>query len=299
MTLPPHDRYIWQKQLQKSIFGEIQLAHDNHTNTFVAIKLSRIDSLDNPPKEVVEDPRQEVQIINYVNSQGIHQNVIDVLETFQTNEYECTVLPYCPKGDLFERVGTLSEVEMFCAFQQIVNGVHHIHSKGIAHLDLSLENVLINDSGFLKICDFGLARKWSDPCGRVGKLFYMAPEIVYPDLQGDKYDCRMADMYSLGVCLFIMHTGFQPYEKPTEHCRSFVVLMQHGARALLDAYGVANQVPEKILELLEVLICPLHKRANLQELLALLSNSNSEENVDVDEFFNCDQNFNPSDFSCY
>lgn len=293
--LPPHPRYAWQKQLQKSLFGEIQLAVDTETGMQVAVKLSQTSRLDARDDTVVEDPRLEISLINYVNKNCTHENVVQILDSFTFEDYECAVLPLCSNGDLFERVGTLSSDDSFSAFLQIVNGLSHIHHQGIAHLDISLENVLIDAHGMLKICDFGLARKYSDPCSRVGKLFYMAPEVVYPDLQGDNYDCRMGDLYSLGVCLFILYTGFQPYEAPTQKCKSFIVLIQHGVRGLLQGYGVLHKLPEKVVVLLEVLLCPLQKRVNIESLVTLLDEMNPDE--DVDDFFNSDQNFNVSDFS--
>lgn len=291
--LPEHSRYKWQKQLQQSLFGEVQLALDSLTNTQVAVKLSKTSLLDARDDHIVEDPRQEVQLINFVNKHNKHENVIDILDAFTIGNYECAVLPFCSNGDLFGRVGTLSSEDNLSAFLQLVNGLAHIHHQGIAHLDISLENVLINDKGMLRICDFGLARKHSDPCSRVGKLFYMAPEVVYPELQGDNYDCRYGDMYSLGVCLFILYTGFQPYETPTQKCRSFLVLIQHGVRALLQAYGVLHKVPDKVVALLEVLLCPLQNRVDIESVFTLLN----EDEEGVDDFFNADQNFNPSNFS--
>lgn len=293
INLPRHNRYVWVKRLQKSIFGEIQLAIDTFTQTHVAIKLSQTSLLDTFDVEhVVEDPRKEVKLINYVNAKGTSQNVIEVLDTFQVEDYECAVLPFCANGDLFEAVGGISPQDRLSAFQQIVNGVSHIHGAGVAHLDISLENILIDQQGLLKICDFGLARKWSDPCAKVGKLYYMAPEIVYPELQGDSYDARMGDMYSLGVCLFILCTGFQPYETPTTKCRGFQLLIEHGVQTLLNVYGVLDDIPDNVVALLEVLLCPLHRRANIVELQSLLV-----EQECVDSFFNSDETFNPSNFS--
>lgn len=296
--IPSHSRYLWQKRLQKSIFGEIQMALDTCTQTQVAVKLSKTSLLDQKEEMVVEDPRQEVELINFVNSKGTHENVIEVLDSFQMEGYECVVLPFCPNGDVFERVGTLSKEENWSVFIQVVNGLSHIHAQGIAHLDISLENVLINGEGILKICDFGLARKFSDSCSRVGKVFYMAPEILYTELQGDKYDCRMGDMYSLGVCLFILYLGFPPYQAPTHKDRSFLVLAQHGVRALLQAYGVLDKVPETVIEILQILLCPLQRRVDIVHLGDILLNQQAQQDDDnVDDFFNFDQDFNPSNFT--
>ncbi|KAJ0388778.1 hypothetical protein ATCC90586_011231 [Pythium insidiosum] len=74
----------------------------------------------------------------------------------------------------------------------------------IAHRDVSLENVLLSRGMEAKICDFGLstsASQWAT--GAVGKLYYMAPEVV----RGEPYDPVLADVWALGIVLFVMLTG--------------------------------------------------------------------------------------------
>lgn len=84
-------------------------------------------------------------------------------------------------------------------FYQLVKGVHYIHSKGMMHRDLNLNNVFLSNDGNIKIGDFGCStRSRDDYCRDVGTSYYRAPEI---DLE--KYDNRV-DIYSLGVIFFEM-----------------------------------------------------------------------------------------------
>ena len=91
-------------------------------------------------------------------------------------------------------------------FRQIVSGVAYLHEKGIAHMDLKLENLCYNSSGIIKIIDFGLACK--EPMGSRGSACYAAPEV----LKGKYTDIRAADMWSVGVILFSMTYGFFPFK---------------------------------------------------------------------------------------
>ncbi|KAG6612200.1 serine/threonine protein kinase [Phytophthora cinnamomi] len=87
--------------------------------------------------------------------------------------------------------------------RQVTLGLHFLHSNGIAHRDVSLENVLLR-GGVCKLSDFGLATDAERMCAEVvGKANYMAPEVV----AGEAYAPVAADMWSLGIVLFIMLTG--------------------------------------------------------------------------------------------
>lgn len=101
-------------------------------------------------------------------------------------------------------------------FKQLCEGVQHIHNVGgYSHLDLKLENILIGNDFKLKICDFGFAmdkttmiqKKYGTPC-------YMAPEIIQNASSG--YFGEQADIYSLGVILFIIYFGQPPFNKADE-----------------------------------------------------------------------------------
>lgn len=83
--------------------------------------------------------------------------------------------------------------------KQLLEGVHHMHKRWIIHRDLKTSNLLINNDGILKICDFGLARTFSDPplhyTELVVTLWYRSPEILFGK---EKYDGRAVDMWSVG-----------------------------------------------------------------------------------------------------
>lgn len=144
-------------------------------------------------------------------------------------------MEYCSNGDMFN---IIKKTGRFCPqltryyFHQLLNGVEHIHSRGqVAHLDLKLENLLIDKDFTLKICDFGFAEDLSQPVKKSkGTPGYKAPEIHQLEnkhtspfervgFAGDK-----ADFFALGVILFIMEFGIPPFALATEdnsHYRLF------------------------------------------------------------------------------
>jgi len=92
-----------------------------------------------------------------------------------------------------------------------------IHAAEVCHRDLKLENMVLDSNFNLKVIDFGLACPISgsegsgfcDSSEKCGTDFYMAPEVWLER----RYQPTSADMFSLGVILFVLRTGFLPFEK--------------------------------------------------------------------------------------
>jgi hypothetical protein len=152
--------------------------------------------------------------------------VVSFREIFLTPTHLCIAMEFCSGGEVFARVarsGRLPEREARRLWRQLVAGVGACHEQGVCHRDLKLENALLDDSAdppTLKIADFGysksLAAAESDPRSRVGTPAYIAPEILHcSGRPGDEgYDGRAADVWSLGVFLFVLVAGCYPFEDP-------------------------------------------------------------------------------------
>ena len=113
--------------------------------------------------------------------------------------------------DYVKNSGPFSERIARYYFNQILQGVQHIHEKGFCHRDLKLENMMLDNLFNIKIIDFGFACPLNGKNIRdaVGTQGYIAPEI----LTNKSYDGRKADIFSLGVILFILYSGFPPFYK--------------------------------------------------------------------------------------
>jgi serine/threonine protein kinase len=258
------------------------------TGKTVAMKLCSVEKMERHKALLLDDkfgirddPIQEVQTMVTLakNSQG-HANVLALVDcTLSEDEKNLVVVTeYCNSGDAFSKLAagnfTNTPAATDC-FKQIAAGLGHLHQHNLAHLDISLENILLHDNTTYKICDFGLAVNAKEQNTKqippVGKTFYMAPELVAPDFQGDSYDPRVADMWSLGICLFMLTFGFHPYHEPSLDDRAFCTLVNQGVRGLITRYGehIANHPDERTLRLLEMLLVPRHEERASIELVAL------------------------------
>lgn len=147
---------------------------------------------------------------------GGHAGVVALHEVAACEDAAYAVLEYAPYGDLYDRLeaaGPLPAREVASVARQLAGALAHCHARGVAHRDVSPENVVVGAGGTLKLVDFGLsgamALDGSLPAREpVGKLFYMAPEL----LERAPHLGAPADMWSLGCVLFLMLTGSPAWE---------------------------------------------------------------------------------------
>ncbi|GAB5354720.1 hypothetical protein AAMO2058_000143600 [Amorphochlora amoebiformis] len=187
-----------------------------------------------------------------------------------------TVLEWSNGGEALNSVTMMNQNTTRILFKQIVSAVHYLHRCGIAHLDLSLENILLHwPSGrpgigrpMVKIIDFGMAVKLDSKTDLRwrGKRQYMAPEIFAGAQDAEP---RKADIYSLGIILFIFATrGIPPYECIGD--QNFEFLWRSGSKGIEEIFrqwGFTN-MPPSLVDLISKLFCPLDKRASMEELLS-------------------------------
>ena len=128
-------------------------------------------------------------------------------------------MEYAGGGDLLQYVKKrkrLDEAEAKRIFRQIVYGLAHCHCRSVLHRDIKLDNILLDNDGEIKICDFGVSRvikknqRITEQCGTPA---YIAPEII-SDIG---YEGFTADTWSLGVLLYAMVCGTVPFKAQNMH----------------------------------------------------------------------------------
>lgn len=210
--------YILGSTLGEGEFGKVKIGwrKDGKQPEQVAIKLIKRETV--PPNS-----NREAKVHREINALKIltHPNIVRLEEVIQNDRYIGIVLEYASGGELFDHILThkyLKEVSACRLFAQLVSGVHYLHSKGIVHRDLKLENLLLDKHKNIIITDFGFANTFSR--GSDGHVFdlmatscgspcYAAPELVVSD---QKYTGRKVDVWSCGVILYAMLSGYLPYD---------------------------------------------------------------------------------------
>ena len=120
-------------------------------------------------------------------------------------------MEHASKGDLLSRIRDLGKIDEHQAgvwFTQLVSAIEYCHSRGVVHRDLKCENLLLDQFNVLKVTDFGFARGGMKPTRGTyplsqtycGSYAYASPEI----LTGTPYVPQMADIWSMGVVLYVM-----------------------------------------------------------------------------------------------
>ena len=136
-----------------------------------------------------------------------------IYDYFETDTHILIVMEYIC-GDLLgfiRKRAKISEPTAKIIFKQIIKGLQYIHKKKIVHRDIKLDNVLIDLTNTVKICDFGVSRILQpgdvmyEHCGTPA---YIAPEIF----KDEGYEGFSCDVWSAGVTLYYMLAGAQPFK---------------------------------------------------------------------------------------
>jgi eukaryotic-like serine/threonine-protein kinase len=186
-------------------FGTVYLAEDTWIDKKVALKVPHKQSVDFG--ELLREPR----LLASLN----HPNIVTIMTAEKQENVFFIVMEFVP-GETLEHViardGALDLARALDYTCQISNAVDHAHKQGVLHRDLRPSNVLVSESGLLKVADFGTSRFLEIAAHGttvIGSPPYMAPEQFHGKA------VFASDVYSLGVTMYQMLTGELPYGTPT------------------------------------------------------------------------------------
>lgn len=211
--------YIIGATLGKGGFSKVKLGTHEETGQRVALKLLPVEEFkENTRKQVTQEIKamSKVQHPNVIRLYNVEWDVAYPTKSGKKKVVILTVLELATGGELFDFLsftGSFEEALARTYFHQLINGIGYCHEQGIVHRDLKPENLLFDSEFTLKLADFGFAaareegKNMRTECGTPG---YMGPEMIG---SATGYDAVLSDIWACGVIIFIMLSGFPPFQK--------------------------------------------------------------------------------------
>ena len=238
-------RYEVKSELGRGGMATVYKAYDPRFEREVAVKVL--------PREMLHDPQFRVRFEREAKTVASleHPAIVPVYDVGEEDGQPYFVMRYMTGGSLSERIntGSLSVLETAKIIERLSSALDEAHIKGIVHRDLKPGNILFDHIGEPYVSDFGIAKiaqaqgaATVTGGGIIGTPAYMSPEQA----QGDKVDGR-SDIYALGVIVFEMLTGRQPYEADTP----MAVVVKHITDPIPHILDVNPNLPADLEHIIE------------------------------------------------
>jgi eukaryotic-like serine/threonine-protein kinase len=221
--------YQLTRELGRGGMGTVYLAYDTRLDRPAALKLLPSRLINNP--ERVYRLQREARSASALN----HPNIITIYDFGNENGRDYIASEFVEGRTLRDCVGDpgLTLKQILDVAIQVASALEAAHMEGIVHRDIKPENIMLRPDGYAKVLDFGLAKLTEPDSGGneaktetsgirpdfetragilMGTVKYMSPEQV----RGQKVDAR-SDLFSLGVVLYELITGHQPFGGETRH----------------------------------------------------------------------------------
>lgn len=200
------------KVLGSGYNGSVHLAKSKTTGGRFAVKGFKLHGVSDEKKEELET---ECEIFLSMD----HPHVARLTDVYESEDTLDLVMECMEGGELFHRVTErkrFNERDAAEATFQMLLAVNYIHTHGIVHRDIKLENFLYEkkETDHLKLIDFGFSKIWQPNTKMAlscGTLAYVAPEVL------DKSYTSQCDLWSLGVVVFILLVGYMPFAGTEGH----------------------------------------------------------------------------------
>lgn len=190
------------EKLGEGSYGIVYRATDTRDGSVVALKILKMDNLDDGIPSTLLREISILKSLNHINIVGLKDVCTSSIPIFLAFEYMDSDL-----RTLLNHIRRPLKESIIKSYAfQLIAAINFIHSHRIIHRDIKPDNLLLSKSGVLKICDFGMSRYFTVPMRPYTKgvvtLWYKAPEL----LVSTPYDLSI-DMWSAGCIIYEMATG--------------------------------------------------------------------------------------------
>ena len=235
------------KYIGRGAFGLILLCREKATKSLYCIKLLSKQKI---AAEGISNER--IIIEKKILSESCHPRIVDIYCAFQDENFLYLVLDYMPGGSLDQYLFSSSVNKNINRIKfyglQILEGLEYLHNKNIIYRDLKPGNILLDQKGNIKICDFGLSKYGNRADSICGTPEYIAPEII----NGKKTYNKVVDYWSLGCILYQMATGYTPFSSNATIVSNKESLFNRIKKAVIRGFpaNINDQLKDLIIKLL-------------------------------------------------
>ncbi|XP_005516738.1 ribosomal protein S6 kinase alpha-3 isoform X3 [Parus major] len=217
------------------------------------------------------DPTEEIEILLRY---GQHPNIITLKDVYDDGKYVYVVTELMKGGELLDKIlrqKFFSEREASAVLFTITKTVEYLHAQGVVHRDLKPSNILyVDESGnpeSIRICDFGFAKQLRAENGLLMTPCYTANFVAPEVLKRQGYDAA-CDIWSLGVLLYTMLTGYTPFANgPDDTPEEILARIGSGKFSLSGGYwnSVSDTAKDLVSKMLHV---DPHQRLTAAQVLS-------------------------------
>jgi serine/threonine-protein kinase len=235
------ERYRVKRKIGSGGFGTVYLVQDTAVRDDVILKI--LSSHISEDETMIKRFIQELKFTRLI----AHKNIIRIHDFLDLPGGHAISMEYFPSEDLASILRRIEKLECRRGVKiaaQICEGLAAAHAEGVIHRDIKPPNILVGQDDTVKIVDFGLASMAHQVGSRltksgilIGTPQYMAPEQI----TGEKIDPR-TDLYSLGVMMYEMFTGLQPFRGDT----AVSILFHHLEGEVPHPNTICADIPQEL-----------------------------------------------------
>ena len=243
-------RYEVLKRVGSGGMADVYMAKDHKLNRNVAVKVLKSEYVED--EKFLKKFETEAQAVARLS----HPNIVNIYDVGIEDGINYIVMELAEGITLKEYIrkkGYLSPKETVEISTQIASAISHAHKNHIIHRDIKPQNILVSDTGIIKVTDFGIAKATSSntvtsTATAMGSVHYISPEQAKGRFCDEK-----SDIYSLGITMYEMVTGHVPFD----HEKGVTIALMHLQNEITPPSQIRDGIPDSLEKI--ILKCTMKK----------------------------------------